>query len=297
MMASFLTSTDQPARPVLRYHGGKYRQARRLVALMPPHRTYCEPYCGAASVLLAKPRAFSEILNDRDDDVVNLLCVLRSPALKERLKAALEMTPFSRAEFEAAYQPARGRVERARRLIVRSFMGFGSASSNAAHVTGFRADSKKSGSTPAHDWAHYPEALDSFTSRLKGVCLENRDALRVIASHDAKDALIFADPPYVLSTRKVRLRNAAYKHDMTDEDHCKLAQALHQAKGMVILCGYEGPLYDTLYKGWERLTYQAFADGAKPRTECVWFNPAAWAAQPQAALQLFSEREEALDPE
>lgn len=288
-MMSSLTNSAQPSRPVLRFHGGKFRQAQRLVALMPPHRCYVEPFCGAASVLLAKSRVFSEVINDLDGEVVNLFRVLRDPVLFLRLKDALILTPFARDEFDAAYAPARGRVERARRLIVRSFMGFGSASSNTAHVTGFRADSKKSGSTPAHDWAHYPEALDSFTSRLKGVCIENRDALRVIASHDAPDTLHFIDPPYVLSTRKVRLRNAAYKHDMTDEDHCKLAKALHAVKGMVLLCGYEGPLYDTLYKGWERLTYQAFADGAKPRTECVWFNAAAWAAQPQGALSLFAE--------
>ena len=291
MMSSLLSTPGQPDRPVLRYHGGKYRQAQRLVALMPPHRCYVEPFCGAASVLLAKSRVFSEVINDLDGEVINLFRVLRDPALSLRLKDALILTPFARDEFEAVYAPARGRVERARRLIVRSFMGFGSASSNAAHITGFRADSKKSGSTPAHDWAHYPEALDSFTTRLKGVCIENRDALRVIASHDAAETLHFVDPPYVLSTRKVRLRNAAYKHDMTDEDHCKLAQVLHSVKGMVLLCGYEGPLYDTLYKGWERLTYQAFADGAKPRTECVWFNPAAWAAQPQGALDLFSKGE------
>ena len=291
MMASLLTSADQPARPVIRYHGGKYRQAQRIVALMPEHRCYVEPYAGAASVLLAKPRVFSEVINDLDGEAVNLFRVLRDPALSLRLKEALILTPFARDEFEAAYLPARGRVERARRLIVRSYMGFGSASSNAQHVTGFRADSKKSGSTPAHDWAAYPAVLDSFTTRLKGVCIENRDALRVIKSHDAEDALIFADPPYVLSTRKVRLRNAAYKHDMTDEDHCKLAGVLHSAKGMVILCGYEGPLYDTLYKGWERLTYKAFADGAKPRTECVWFNAAAWSARPQGALDLFNEGE------
>ena len=291
MMASLLTTPEQPARPVLRYHGGKYRQAQRLIALMPPHRTYCEPFCGAASVLLAKPRSFSEVINDLDGEVVNLFRVLRDPALKSRLKDALALTPFARDEFEAAYRPARCRVERARRLVVRSFMGFGSASSNVQHVTGFRADSKKSGTTPAHDWAHYPDVLDSFHLRLQGVCIENRDALRVIASHDTVDTLHFVDPPYVLSKRQVRQRNAAYQHDMTDEDHARLAGVLHGVKGLVLLCGYEGLLYDTLYKGWERLTYRAFADGAKPRTECVWFNPAAWAGRPQGALSLFNQQE------
>lgn len=285
-MPSLLSSPEGPRRPVLRYHGGKFRAARRLIALMPPHRTYVEPYMGAASVLLAKPRAFSEVVSDLDGEVVNVFRVLRDPSLASRLKEQLALTPFSRDEFEAAYRPARDRVERARRMIIRSFMGFASASSNASHVTGFRADSKKSGTTPAHDWSHYPEVIPAFTARLAGVVIERRDALRVIASHDGPETLHFVDPPYVLSTRRVRLRNAAYRHDMTDEDHARLAEALHAARGMVMLCGYEGPLYDTLYKGWERLQYRAWADGAQARTECVWFNALAWERQTQAALSL-----------
>lgn len=35
-----------PTRPVLRYHGGKWRLAPRLVALMPRHRVYVEPFGG-----------------------------------------------------------------------------------------------------------------------------------------------------------------------------------------------------------------------------------------------------------
>lgn len=260
------------ARPVLRYHGGKFRLAPKIVALMPPHRIFVEPYAGAASVLLAKPRAYSEVINDLDGEVVNLFCVLR-------------MTPYAREEFLNTYVPKRtGRVERARRLVVRSFMGFGSAACNAAHGTGFRASSDRSGTTPAHDWMHYPDVLPAFTGRLQGVTIENRDALTVIDRHDAPDALLFVDPPYVQSTRGLRLQNAAYTHEMSDEDHATLAQVLHAAKGMVMLCGYESVLYDTLYKGWERVQFVSHADGARKRTECLWFNAAAWRAKAQLTL-------------
>lgn len=273
-------------RPVLRYHGGKFRLAAKLIALMPRHRIYVEPFCGAASVLLAKPRCYSEVINDLDGEVVNLFCVLRDRKQATELERVLRLTPFARAEFLETYSPAPDAeaVEKARRLIVRSFMGFGSAACNAAHRTGFRASSDRSGTTPAHDWTHYPDCLPAFTARLQGVTVENRDAVTVIAQHDAHDALLFVDPPYVQSTRVFNRANVAYVHEMSDDDHVALAKALHGARGMVMLCGYESVLYDTIYKGWERVQMVSHADGARRRTECVWFNPAAWAAKAQISM-------------
>jgi len=266
-------------RPVLRYHGGKWKLAVWIVANMPPHRIYVEPFGGAASVLMRKPRSYAEVYNDRWNTVVNVFRVLRNPESAARLRSLLELTPFARSEFDDCGDADIGSleddVEAARRTILRSFAGFGSASTNAKCSTGFRANSHRSGTTPAHDWANYPKHISSFVERLSGVCIENRDALEVIDQHDSSKTLIYADPPYLHSTRNMQRGNAAYAVEMSDEDHERLAEKLHSVKGMVMLSGYPSQLYERLYGDWIRLERRALADGARPRVECLWLNPAA----------------------
>lgn len=264
-------------RPLLRWHGGKWRAAPRIIAHFPPHRVYVEPFGGAASVLLRKQPAYAEVWNDLDGEAVNLFRILRSTDAA-RLVAALRLTPFAREEFEAAYEPSPDPLERARRLVVRSFQGFGSGAAINGYRTGFRSDSNKSGTTPAHDWANYPPQLEAIIARLTGVVIENREATRVIEAHDRADTLFYVDPPYVAETRSQKKRGAglyhAYRHELTDADHGRLLDVLRAVRGMVVLSGYPHPLYDDALADWARIEWAARADGARPRTEVLWLNPA-----------------------
>ncbi|MRN43442.1 MULTISPECIES: DNA adenine methylase [unclassified Brucella] len=257
------------SRPVLRWHGGKWLLAPWIIQHFPKHRIYVEPFGGAGSVLLRKDRAYAEVWNDLDGDVVNLFRVLRS-AEASRLVEMLELTPFAREEFHAAYRTDDAcPVERARQLIIRSFMGFGS--NGHARITGFRANSNRSGTTPARDWTNYPDALNGIIRRLAGVVIENRDAKRVMSAHDSADTLHYVDPPYVFSTRADMAKD--YAHEMTDDDHAELLDFVRQLTGMVVLSGYPHDLYDAALSGWRRMDRVAFADGARERTEVLWINP------------------------
>lgn len=166
-------------RPILRWHGGKWRLAPWIIEQMPHHRIYVEPFGGAASVLLRKPRSYAEVYNDLDDEVVNLFQVLRSDRSHDLIDL-LRLTPFAESEFRTAYEPAYDPVERARRIIIRSFMGFGS--NGHQRRTGFRSNSNRSGTTPARDWRNYPDALAMIVDRLSGVVIQNRDAREVMAA-------------------------------------------------------------------------------------------------------------------
>jgi DNA adenine methylase len=71
----------------------------------------------------------------------------------------------------------------------------------------------------------------------------------------------------VLSTRDT---GGDYRHELTDDDHRKLAEVLHSLKGMVLLSGYHSPLYDELFGDWPRVERAAHADGARDRVEVLW---------------------------
>lgn len=270
-------------RPVLRYHGGKFLLAKWIVSHFPKHRIYVEPFGGGGSVLMRKEPSYAEVYNDKWDIVWNVFNVLRDPVQASALQQKLELTPFSRTEFnrcgDVDLHQITDPVEKARLTIFRSFAGFGSASTNAKYSTGFRANSNRSGTTPAHDWQSYPKHITSFVERLRGVVIENKDYKSVIAQHDTPQTLIYLDPPYVHSTRNMKRGNAAYVHEFSDQDHIDMASRVNQVEAMVIISGYACELYQELFNargGWTMLSKDTYADGAKKRTECLWFNERAY---------------------
>lgn len=272
---------NAPTRPVLRWHGGKWKLAPWIISHFPKHRVYVEPFGGAASVLLRKDRCYAEVYNDLDSEVVNLFRVLQSEGAK--LRELLHVTPFARAEFALAYEPSEDPVERARRLIIRSFMGFGS--NGHARKTGFRSNSNRIGTTPAQDWRNYPECLEAMIDRFRGVVIESAPAIKVMPTHDSAATLFFIDPPYLADTRD---RGSDYTHEMDDEDHLELLAAIRTLTGMVVLCGYPSPIYDEALPSWRRIETAAHADGARPRTEVLWLNPACADALDRHHAPLFS---------
>lgn len=259
---------DPPTRPALRYHGGKWMLAPWIIGHFPEHRVYVEAFGGAMSVMLQKPRSYGEVYNELDGEIVNLFRVARDRG--DELLRALKLTPFARDEFLLAYEPHGDAIEQARRTVARSFMGFGSPAASG-RKTGFRSNSNRSGTTPAHDWANLPDCFAAICARLAGVVIENKDAISVMEQQDSPVTLHYVDPPYVHGTRSI---DKGYRFELTNEQHAELADALHDLSGMVVLSGYPCVLYDELFADWERRERPALADGAQLRTEALWLNPA-----------------------
>jgi len=278
-------------RPVLRYHGGKWMLAPWIIEHFPQHRIYTESFGGAASVLMRKARAgLVEVYNDLDGEIVSLFQVLRDPAGAERLADLLQRTPFARAEFDQSYEACDDPIEQARRTMVRSFMGFGSDSASGAR-TGFRANGNRQTAHPAKDWGNLPRTISSFCERLSGVVVESRPAAEIILQHDSAQTLHYCDPPYLHETRSAAVvrTGKGYRHEMSDDEHQRLAEVLHEIEGMVVLSGYASGLYADLYADWDVSTRKTFADGGLDRTEVVWLNPACSAALHRDRGGLFAE--------
>lgn len=233
-------------------------------------RYYVEPYGGGASVLLRKRRATQEVYNDLDEEIVNVFRVLREPGSAARLKSLLELTPFARAEYDLSYVASDDPVERARRTLVRAFMGFGSEAVTSPYKAGFR--SKRAQSTlPSSEWSRYPDSIAAFVRRLRSVTVECKPALDILRRYDNTGTLFYLDPPYSRGSRTTH--GDCYRHEMTDADHEELAEALRGLSGMIVLSGYATPLYDRLYADWTMKVRETKTAANSTRQECLWLSP------------------------
>jgi len=268
-------------RPVLRYQGGKWRVADWILGHLPPHHCYVEPFGGAASVLMKKPPSAIEVYNDLDASVVNLFRILRDPMMAHQLRRLVELTPYSRFEFEQAWEPATDPIEEARRLIVRTAQSIGAK--QRASRNGWRAGPTHG--SAATIWTGWPSQIPRYVDRLRQVLIEQRPALDVLAQYDSPATLFYVDPPYMLRTRAWDHRRI-YANELTDDDHAALLARLQELRGMVMLSGYASELYADTLGGWKRFDVHARAQANRARIESLWINPAGVAAMRQAHLHL-----------
>jgi DNA adenine methylase len=266
-----LTEEDR-VKPPIPYFGGKMTIGPQIAALLPAHSHYVEPYCGSLAVLFAKPPSDHETVNDLDEGLVTFWRVLRRRP--DDLARVCALTPHSRVEYQAAVPlDADDELELARQVFVKLTQG----RSGRLRRTGWRHYVNPAGcstSMPGYLDA-YVERIAPAVERLQHVTLESAPALDVIAKYGAEpDVLLYVDPPYLGSTRGW---DNAYRMEMRgDDEHRKLAEALHAARAVVVLSGYPSDLYDReLYPGWDRHTIAtSTGQGGKwdARTEVLWSN-------------------------
>jgi DNA adenine methylase len=264
------------------YYGGKTGLALRIIDLMPPHRVYIEPFFGSGAVFFAKPPATHEILNDLDGNVVCFFRMLRDRP--EDLERVCALTPYAREEYELAGEETDvDDLERARRFWVRVNQGF----SRTGGRTGWSATTARTQSTAMAALGRIGR-FSPAASRMARASWECCDAVDLVDRLATPDAVIYADPPYLATTRRGGTRGRArgraedYRHDMgRPEDHERLAEVLRATSATVLLSGYPSPLYEALYADWWHVDWlvnvhasNAVTAARGKRIERLWSNRA-----------------------
>lgn len=96
-------------------------------------------------------------------------------------------------------------------------------------------------------------------------------ALPVMVGRKSGSILVYADPPYLGSTRASD--RPIYKHEMTsDEDHIELLTMLKSLPCMVMISGYMSDLYTRELKDWRSISFQSMTRGGFAATEYLWMN-------------------------
>ena len=256
--------------PVLQYFGGKFKLANWIISQLPKHKVYVEPFGGAASVLMRKPRSRKEFLGDLQNEIVNVFRVLRDKEKSVELRRLIELTPYSNAEAQLCKEFSSDDIESARRTIVLSFLASSGIRPDRQNVS--LRMSRRFPYNHAKEWTRYPAHIEEFTRRLKGVHIVSGDAITLMKRTDSPDTLFYVDPPYVHTSRH---GDKQYEYEMNAVDHVALSEFLRNVSAKVVLSGYESTLYDQLYVDWRKI-YRDVSQGGyqkgPSKREVLWFN-------------------------
>lgn len=234
----------------LKYHGGKSYLASRIVALMPDHIHYVEPYFGGGSVLFKKnPVNTSEVVNDIDLRLTNFWRVLQNPVSFGEFKRRMDAMPFSQREWVDAVSAVPSQyldVDAAVNFFVRCRQSLSGRSASFAAIS--RSRLRRGMNEQCSAWMSTVEGLPLVHARLQRVFIYSDDAVAVIRRNDGCRTLFYLDPPYpddAVATHNV------YAHSMGVAQHVELLKAIQGLKGKVILSSYPNQLYDSALQGWQ----------------------------------------------
>jgi len=271
-------------RTPIKWFGGKGRMKKKILPLMPECKRYVEPFGGGASILLAREPVELEVYNDLNFALYDFFTVLADPKLYKKFLRRVEALPASRKmyyEYLRTWEAEKDRIVRVAKwyYIARfSFSGHFGASFSTAVTHNCRGMA-----STVSKWLSILDMLPEIHARLQRVQIENQTWQTILKRYDTPDTLFYLDPPYVATTR----RNGGYEHEMTNEDHQELVDAILKLEGKVVLSGYDSPLYSALDSCCERhdfdvacyaagrtkasgLKGKGVCDKNQRRTECVW---------------------------
>ena len=250
-------------RSALKYYGGKWKMAPKIIKMFPAHKVYVEPFGGGGSILLRKDRSYNEVYNDIDSSVVRYFRVLRD--FPNMLISKILLTPYSREEFEFCISDndTEDEIELARRYFIRSWMSIMGANKNKKpRNSDFSYHIKRSNTNCI------PKESDLYAivDRLTDFMIEHLDFEDCIHRYDSEETLFYVDPPYYGKC------GDAYQNNISEEDHIRLSKTLKTIKGFACISGTQSDFYDRLYSYWKTIEFPAINAMNVIKTEKLWMN-------------------------
>ncbi len=173
-----------PLRPLWGSPGGKKLLAGRIVAMIPAHRTYVEPFAGSAAVFWAKPPTAREVLADRDPEIAAAYRFVRDLTRTELASLRRRDWTVTEARFNRLLRSKpQVPVDRFYRF---AYLVAGSYGSQRLHVS-----PSDVGTTIG-----MPARLEAARARLEGVQIHHGNALATIKRYDAPGTFFYLDPPF-----------------------------------------------------------------------------------------------------
>ena len=231
---------------VIPYYGGKFQLSRELIQRIPKHTRYIEMFAGGLSMFFRKPKVEWNIVNDKDNNLVNLYITLAEDF--ESFCEYIEWYIKSRTHHELLKEyisnykqkvnpsdiPDARRAARYYYLVKCSFNNNpqGTFSKNSA------------------DWNTQVFINDLKVSRkyLDGVVVENLDFRALVDKYPPqKGDLWYLDPPYMIASK----RKDYYMHTFSENDHLDLMMLCNKinSAGSYFMVSYDDdPKVHEIYK-------------------------------------------------
>lgn len=229
------------------YYGGKQQMVPVLLELEPEHDGYSESFFGGGAYLFAKAPKKIEVINDKNQEVINFYRVAKNDFLK--LKALVDETLHSRELYQDALhiyaRPTMfNDVKRAWAFWILCNQGFGSKIGTWGYDRHDNSLAKKLGNAKIR-------FTTELEDRLSHVQVECTDANQVIKSRDREGMFHYVDPPYFNS-------DCGHYDGYTLEDFRNLLETLSKLDGKFLLSSYDSPILKEWVKsqGWKQQFFQ-----------------------------------------
>lgn len=194
--------------------------------------SYCEPFCGSASVFVIKEPSEDEVINDKNTSIISFFKALRDEPTEFFKK--IKKVKCTEKAFNNAKNICDDYIDQAVNEVILRKMS--------------RNGLKEKFIAPKISWDSVIKQFTVLSSRLENTIILNENAIDVIKSWDNKECVMFLDPPSLQSTRE---NDEVYEDDMTIDDHIELLNCIKNCKSKVLLNGANSSLYKNYLKNYK----------------------------------------------